>query len=238
MLQVKCLTKSFKNKKVLKNISFEIKKGQIAIFLGDSGVGKSTLLRILNDLETYEKGYFYLDNMPLNLKKINNDHTIGIVFQHFNLFDFLPTYKNITLPLIKSQKKTKAEAISIANNLLKKYNLLQEQNILAGKLSGGQKQRLALARTLALNPQIICLDEPTSALDPKLTLQTANDIKQVAAKNRIIIISTHDISLVKHLNAQLFLMQDGKIVETSDTKNYFLNPESNPLIHQFFSDFK
>lgn len=235
MLKIENLSKKFKEKEILKNISFEIPKGQIAIFLGNSGVGKSTLLRILNNLESYDTGYIYFDNKKINAETINTDNIIGMVFQHFNIFDYFPAYKNITLPLIKGKKKSKNEAVSISDKLLEKYNLLEEKNILAKHLSGGQKQRLALARTLALDPQIICMDEPTSALDPSLTYQIANDIKQIASEGKIIIITTHDTELVKQLDAYLFLLKDGEIVEQTTSKNYYSNPEKFPLIKSFFN---
>ncbi len=237
MLKIENLSKKFKEKEILKNISFEIPNGQIAIFLGNSGVGKSTLLRILNNLETHDAGYIYFDNKKLNSETINKDNTIGMVFQHFNIFEYFSTYKNIALPLIKAKKKTKNEAMSISNRLLEKYNLLEEKNTLAKHLSGGQKQRLALARTLALDPKIVCLDEPTSALDPSLTCQIANDIKQISSDGKIVIITTHDIELIKQLDAFLFLLKDGEIIEKTKSSNYYLNPEKFPLIKSFLNAF-
>lgn len=231
MLKVQKLTKTIKGKPIINELEFELAHGKIAIFLGGSGVGKSTFLRILNNLESYDHGTFTLDGEDLDLKSVSQHHTIGMVFQHFNLFEQLSVEDNIMLPLIKCQNKTKAEANTIASALLKHYGLNDKAKLKSSQLSGGQKQRLAIARTLALNPKIICLDEPTSALDPKLTAQVAFFIQELANENRIILLTTHDIHLIEQLEAELFLMEDGKIVETASKKECSL--QENPKLHRF-----
>lgn len=235
MLEVKNLHKTMQSKSILKNVGFEIQRGEIALFLGASGVGKSTLLRVLNHLESYDSGAFYLDKQPLDLRHVSQNHTVGMVFQHFNLFEHLTVEQNITLALLKSQAKSKAASCQIAYELLERYGLADKAKLNVQKLSGGQKQRLAIARTLALDPEILCLDEPTSALDPKLTSQVAKDISELVNDKRIVLLTTHDMSLLKQLDAKLFFMQAGTIVESSSTKEYLLHPENFPFLHEFLA---
>lgn len=237
MFKVQKLTKTIKDKKIIKELDFEVDHGRIAIFLGGSGVGKSTLLRILNNLESYDDGNFTLDGQSLNLKDANRNHTIGMVFQHFNLFEQLSVEDNIILPLIKCQNKKKSEAIKIAATLLDHYGIQDKAKVKSSQLSGGQKQRLAIARTLALNPKIICLDEPTSALDPKLTAQVAGFIKELARENRIILLTTHDVNLVEQLEGQLFLMEDGKIIESASKSDCFTQDGQYPKLQRFLKGF-
>lgn len=233
MFKVQKLTKTIKDKKIIRELDFEVDHGRIAIFLGGSGVGKSTLLRILNNLESYDDGEFTLDDQSLNLKDVNRNHTIGMVFQHFNLFEQLSVEDNIVLPLIKCQNKKKSEAVKIASALLDHYGIQDKAKVKSSQLSGGQKQRLAIARTLSLNPKIICLDEPTSALDPKLTAQVAGFIKELARENRIILLTTHDVNLVEQLEGQLFLMEDGKIIELASKNDYFAQDKQYPKLQRF-----
>lgn len=227
MLEVKQVTKTIHGKEILKNISFTIKSGEIALFLGGSGVGKSTLFRVLNQLEHFDSGDLYFNELPLSQKHI------GMVFQQFNLFDHLTVQENIELALIKVQHKTKNEARDIACALLDRYGLADKASLPVTKLSGGQKQRLSIARTIALNPKIICLDEPTSALDPKLTSHVAQYIQELAAEGRIVLVTTHDMSLVKQLDGDLYLMENGTVAESCKTKSYFENPENFPLLYRF-----
>lgn len=233
MFKVQKLTKTIKGKTIIKELDFEVDHGGIAIFLGGSGVGKSTLLRILNNLESYDNGCFTLDDQYLNLKAVNRNHTIGMVFQHFNLFEHLSVEDNIILPLIKCQNKKRSEAIKISSALLDHYGIHDKAKVKSSQLSGGQKQRLAIARTLALNPKIICFDEPTSALDPKLTAQVAVFIKELARENRIILLTTHDVSLIEQLEGQLFLMEDGKIVESASKNACFSQDGQYPQLQRF-----
>jgi ABC-type polar amino acid transport system ATPase subunit len=224
-----------KTKNVLKGISFEVESGQVAIFLGRSGVGKSTLLRVLNHLEPDESGIVTLDEAPLNLSQVNQSHTMGLVFQHFNLFDHLTVEENVTLALTLLHGQTKEEAKQLTTPLLSRFGLSEKAETFPPKLSGGQKQRLALARTLALNPQILCLDEPTSALDPILTQQIAQTIQELASEQRIILLATHDMHLVRLLKGKLFLMEGGEIVETALMQQYEKDPGQYPLLGQFFN---
>jgi polar amino acid transport system ATP-binding protein len=156
MLKLNALTKTYHGKNILDHVSLNVGKGEVAILLGSSGVGKSTLLRILNNLESLDSGSITLDGKPLDLQQVNKDHTVGIVFQNFNLFEHLTVQENITLALEKTSGKSKKEAQAIARALLKRYGLEDKANNYVTQLSGGQKQRLAIARTLALKPKIVC----------------------------------------------------------------------------------
>jgi polar amino acid transport system ATP-binding protein len=233
MLEVKNLSKSFNGKKVLDDISFSIKNGEIALFLGSSGVGKSTLLRILNNLETFESGKLFLDNKQLDINKANKTHSVGMVFQQFNLFDHMTVLKNITFVLEKGAKKNPTEAKKIAYALLQKYKLEDKANLLTSQLSGGQKQRLAIARTLSLKPRIICLDEPTSALDPLLTSFVAQNIQELASEGYIVIVASHDIALLERLSCKIYLMKNGKIVEYANSEEFKKDKDKFPLIRKF-----
>lgn len=235
MLKIDNVTKSFNKKKILNNVSFTVQKGEIALFLGSSGVGKSTLLRILNNLETVNSGTISLNGTPINLTTINTTHTVGMVFQHFNLFDHLTVEQNITLPLERVLKKSSLEAQKITHTLLERYGLLDKKNKYAAQLSGGQKQRLAIARALAMEPKIICLDEPTSALDPVLTSYVANNIQQLATDGYIVLVATHDTDLLKKLNCTIYLMSEGSIIETAQSQQLHNNPDTFPRIKKFIA---
>ncbi len=233
MLTIKQLNKLFNNKRILNNISLEVNKGEIAVLLGESGVGKSTLLRVLNNLESIDSGTIYLNNKPLNAYMINKEYVIGMVFQHFNLFEHLTVEQNITLALEKVLKKGKDEARQIAHQLLKHYGLEDKVHKYVSQLSGGQKQRLAIVRTIALKPQIICLDEPTSALDPLLTTHVANTIGELANEGYIVLVASHDIALLEKLDCTIYLMKDGAIVESARSRDFMNNKDKYPQIKQF-----
>ena len=235
MLKINHLTKLFGSKKILNNISFSVRKGEIALFLGSSGVGKSTLLRILNNLETPNEGTITLNDTVINLATVNTTHTIGMVFQQFNLFDHLTVEQNITLPLEKVMKQNSAYAQKKAHALLNRYGLLDKSSKYASQLSGGQKQRLAIARALAMEPKIICLDEPTSALDPVLTSYVANNIQQLATDGYIVLVASHDTDLIAKLNCTIYLMSDGNIIETAHSQELKNNPDNFPKIKKFIA---
>lgn len=231
MLKITNLTKTFGSRTILDNVTLEIKTGTISVLLGASGVGKSTLLRILSDLETPTKGSVTFDGQPL--KKLQSSHSVGMVFQQFNLFEHLSVEENITLALCKVQNKTAQEAQAVAHKLLKQYGLLEKKDTYAVKLSGGQKQRLAIARALAMQPRVICFDEPTSALDPRLTTHVAQNIQDLAQKGLTVLVATHDVSLLEQLDCTIYLMDAGKIIETTQAKAYYQTPQNFSRIHQF-----
>ncbi len=233
MLAIKNLSKQFHGKKILDDVSFSVDKGGIAILIGPSGVGKSTLLRIFNNLETIDSGSVTLDGKPLDLKTINQEHVCGMVFQGFNLFAHLTVEQNITLALEKVVGDSKQKAQKTALDLLKRYGLAEKANTYPSQLSGGQKQRLAIARTVAMKPKIICFDEPTSALDPLLTTHVARTIQQLAADGYIVVIASHDTALLDKLTCDIYLMAHGTIAESAHSKQFFANKSAYPQLARF-----
>lgn len=237
MLEIKNLTKKFGNKgsekTVLDNVSLNVDKGEIALLLGPSGVGKSTLLRILNNLENYDSGILILDGHKLEDYKRNNKQATGIVFQQFNLFEHMNVERNITFVLEKSAHKSPKEAHEIAMKLLQKFGLESKAKLPINKLSGGQKQRLAIARSIALKPLVICFDEPTSALDPYLKSFVAQNIQELADEKYIVLVASHDVSLIEKLRCKIYLMDQGKIIETSSSAEFLAHPNQYPLINNF-----
>ncbi|OGB83410.1 hypothetical protein A3F66_02390 [candidate division TM6 bacterium RIFCSPHIGHO2_12_FULL_32_22] len=233
MLKIENFTKKINNQTILDNFNLEVPHGHVAILLGPSGVGKSTFLRTLNNLEKLDAGKVTLDNQQMDLKTINKTHLSGLVFQNFNLFENMTAEENIIFVLEKSLKLKSKEAKQIATSLLEKYSLTDSKDKYPSQLSGGQKQRLAIARATSIKPKIICLDEPTSALDPYLTSMVAEIINELVKQNYIVIVTTHDISLVKKLNGTIHLMKSGKIVESADTNEFWNNPEKFILLSKF-----
>lgn len=187
MLKVENLNKSFGNKQVLKEINIEVERGTIFMITGESGVGKTTLIRCLSGLETYDSGTIRFIN-----EDKNDDNSIGLVFQNFNLFPHLNLIENISYPLIKSKKLSKIKAKEKAEELIQALGLKGLEEHYEYQISGGQKQRVAIARALAMEPQYLCFDEPTSALDYKLRDSVGGILKTVAAKGMGVIVITHD----------------------------------------------
>ncbi len=227
MLSLKNIFKHFQNKLVVDDVSFDVQPGEVVILLGKSGVGKSTILRILTGLESNEAGTIHLNDQPLPAQ------SVGMVFQEFNLFPHLTVEENITLPLQKVAGKTEAQAREIAHALLATYELTAQANMYPHKLSGGQKQRVAFARTLAMQPKILCCDEPTSALDPMLTSKVAQEINKLAQQGLMIILATHDTELIKQMACTIYLMKHGKIIEATTSEQLMKNPEKYPFIKNF-----
>ena len=235
MLAINNLTKKFGSKIILNNISLTVKPGEIALLLGQSGVGKSTLLRVLNNLESIDGGSISLNGALLDTKTMNQQHIVGMVFQQFNLFDHITVEQNITLPLEQVLKKSPAQALSIAQGLLTHYGLEDNAHKYPSQLSGGQKQRLAIARTLALKPTIICLDEPTSALDPMLTSQVAHNIQELAQEGYTVLVATHDTALLEKLQCTIYLMHNGAIVERVSSTEFLRNKADYEQLEQFIA---
>lgn len=235
MLKINNVSKIFGRKTVLNNISLTVKSGEIAAFVGPSGVGKSTLLRILNNLERIDSGSITLNGTPLDLTLVNTAHTVGMVFQQFNLFDHLTATQNITLPLEKTAGLTAAHAQQRAHELLTRYELSEKSNAYPHQLSGGQKQRLAIARAIALKPSIVCFDEPTSALDPLLTSHVAQNIQELAREGYIVLLATHDTTLLEKLDCTIYLMSAGTILETVSSSSFYHNRATYPQIDKFLA---
>lgn len=211
VLEIKNISKSFNNRTILKDFSLDVSQGEIVSIIGDSGAGKSTLLRCINALEMIDSGEIIINNNAIskkNLKQARLD--VGMVFQDYNLFPNYSVLKNVTLPLTRVLNVNNQEAEIKARELLIQMNLLKRCDAYPYQLSGGEKQRLAIARTLATNPKVICFDEPTSALDPKLVKQIFKIIKELADSGKAILIVTHDIKFANEIS--------NKIIEL-ETKN-------------------
>lgn len=227
MLSIKNITKKFHGKAIINDVSIDVLPGQVVVLLGQSGVGKSTILRILSNLEQIESGKIELDGAQLDFKKV------GMVFQDFNLFANLTVLENLTRPLISVAHVQPDKATKIAHKMLQRFDVSSKAASYPMALSGGQKQRVALARALCMQPKVLCLDEPTSALDPLLTSEVAQIITQLAAQKMMIIIATHDIGLLENLSCIIYLMSDGKIIERATTFELAQQPESFKFIKHF-----
>ncbi|MBT3393774.1 MAG: amino acid ABC transporter ATP-binding protein [Waddliaceae bacterium] len=227
MLQIKGVSKAYGKKVVLDDITMSVAPGDIALMMGGSGTGKSTLLRVLCNLESVDAGVITLDGVAVDTF---HDHTVGMVFQQFHLFDHLSALRNITLALEKVLHTPKNDADTIAHALLEKYGLADKASCIPSQLSGGQKQRLAIARAVALKPRVICMDEPTSALDPSLTATIATTIEELAAEGYIVVVASHDTALVEKLHCTVHLMEDGKIVESALSQEIASAPQIQAFV--------
>lgn len=213
MLEVKGLNKSFKNNKVLKDVSFRLSKGEIGVLLGKSGAGKTTILRCINGLETFDSGEIVIDKEVIkNEKDISKIRgKVGMVFQNFNLFPHMTVLENITESPISIFKEDKNKAISKANELLRLVDLQDKAGMYPFELSGGQQQRVAIARACALSPKVLCFDEPTSALDKDTIKNIVNIIKKLKKQQMTILIITHDVEFANEVADKVINIIDGKV---------------------------
>lgn len=216
MLVIKNLNKSFKNNHVLKNISFNLEKGEIGVILGKSGAGKTTLIRCLNGLEKFDSGEIVIDNEVLNNSNDiqSKKGRIGMVFQNFNLFPHMTVLQNIIEAPISIFKIPNDEAIKKANELLTLVDLDNKGNFYPFQLSGGQQQRVAIARACALMPKVLCFDEPTSALDKETTQNIIKIMKKLKNQGMTILIITHDIDFAKEVADKVININNGIIEST------------------------
>ena len=237
MINVENLSKNFGNLKVLKNISTTINKGEIISIIGPSGSGKSTFLRCINKLEEPTEGHIYIDGMDLmdkntDINKIRE--RVGMVFQHFNLFPNMTVLENLTLSPIMVKKESKEEAEKYASYLLEKVGLSDKANSYPTQLSGGQKQRIAIARALAMKPEVILFDEPTSALDPEMIKEVLDVMRDLAKEGMTMLIVTHEMGFAKNVGNRILFMDNGEIIEDCSPKDFFENP-TNERIKDFLN---
>ena len=229
MIKVDPITKQFKQLKAVDDVSLEIEKGEIVCLIGPSGSGKSTVLRCIHGLEKPEKGEVYIDGQLLDPSKpdyMTLRRRMGFVFQHFHLFPNMSVMDNLTLAQIQVMKKTKEEAEKTAADLLKRVGLLDKRDEYPSKLSGGQKQRVAIARALCINPEVMLFDEPTSALDPEMVVEVLDVMKELAHQGMTMVIVTHEMGFAKEVATRMVFLEDGKIVEEGNTKEFFEHPKS------------
>lgn len=228
MIEVKELHKSFGSLHVLKGINDYINKGEVVVVIGPSGSGKSTYLRCINRMEEASGGQILVDNVDITDKQVDINQIrqkIGMVFQHFNLFPHMTVLENITLAPIQVKKMKEEEAKAIAYELLDKVGLREKANEYPNKLSGGQKQRIAIARALAMNPEVMLFDEPTSALDPEMVKEVLEVIKNLAKEGMTMMIVTHEMGFAKEVGTRLVFMDEGTILEEGNPKEVFENPK-------------
>ncbi|MDY4011218.1 MAG: amino acid ABC transporter ATP-binding protein [Fusobacterium gastrosuis] len=229
MINIQNLYKNFGDLEVLKNISTTINKGEIISIIGPSGSGKSTFLRCINKLEEPTNGHIFIDGMDLMDKKTDINkirERVGMVFQHFNLFPHKTVLENLTLSPIIVKNENKIEAEKYALYLLEKVGLVDKANSYPAQLSGGQKQRIAIARALAMKPEVILFDEPTSALDPEMIKEVLDVMRELAKEGMTMIIVTHEMGFAKNVGNRVLFMDKGEIVEDSSPKEFFENPKN------------
>jgi polar amino acid transport system ATP-binding protein len=238
MIDVKNLTKDFHNTKVLCGITEHIEKGEKVVIIGPSGSGKSTFLRCLNLMEQPTGGEIFFDGKEithLHDKEINEVRMrMGMVFQHFNLFPHLTIQQNITLAPVKLKRMDAAAADKKAKELLERVGLPDKAKAYPSQLSGGQKQRIAIARALAMNPEVMLFDEPTSALDPEMVGEVLQLMKQLADDGMTMVVVTHEMGFAKEVASRVMFMADGGVVEQNTPKEFFRNPK-NPRLQEFLS---
>ena len=227
-IKVNNLKKCFGDLEVLKDISTEIYEGEVVVILGPSGSGKSTFLRCLNRLEEATAGEIFIEGVNIEDKKTNINHVrenIGMVFQHFNLFNNMNVIDNMTLAPVQLKKAEKEQAKQKARDMLKRVDLAEKEDSYPAQLSGGQKQRVAIARALCMEPNIMLFDEPTSALDPEMVGEVLNVMKQLAKDGMTMVIVTHEIGFAREVADRVIFMDGGYIVEEGTPEEVILNPK-------------
>ena len=237
MIYVNNLEKSFGKNKVLKGVNEHIKKGEVVVVIGPSGSGKSTFLRCLNLLEEPTGGEIIFEGKNITDKKVNINklrEKMGMVFQQFNLFPHKTVLENITIAPIKVKKMKKSDAEAKAIRLLEKVGLENKKNAYPAQLSGGQKQRIAIARALAMEPDVMLFDEPTSALDPEMVGEVLNVMKDLASEGMTMVVVTHEMGFAKEVGDRIVFMDGGNILESGKPEEFFANPK-NERTKEFLS---
>ncbi|MGE6630323.1 amino acid ABC transporter ATP-binding protein [Bacillus sp. NPDC077027] len=227
IIRVENLNKTFGSLHVLKDINLTVHENDVVVLIGASGSGKSTLLRCLNFLEMKDDGNIIIDGNPVHPKRDHLNHLrqrIGMVFQHFNLFPHKTVLDNIIEAPIMVKKTKKDIAIAEGTQLLEKVGLKDKANVFPSKLSGGQKQRVAIARSLAMKPDVMLFDEPTSALDPELVGEVLQTMKALAKEGMTMIIVTHEMNFAREVADRVVYLHDGRIIERGTPTELFDSP--------------
>ncbi|MBP3719666.1 MAG: amino acid ABC transporter ATP-binding protein [Eubacterium sp.] len=237
MIKIEDLHKSFNGLEVLKGIDEQINDGEVVVVIGPSGSGKSTFLRCLNRLEKSDSGRIWIDDDEITAHGVNVNkirERMGMVFQHFNLFPHLTVKKNITLAPVKLKKFTQEEADAKAMELLKIVGLEDKADVYPKSLSGGQQQRIAIARALAMEPEIMLFDEPTSALDPEMVGEVLEVMKNLAKSGMTMVVVTHEMGFAREVGTRILFMDEGVIMEKGSPVEIFENPQ-NDRTREFLS---
>lgn len=231
MLEIKNISKSFGEQKVLKDVSLKVETGEVVALIGQSGTGKTTLLRCINFLERADAGSLLIGDREISLKKAHKTEILAVrrktafVFQNYGLFTNKTAIENVTEGLIVARKVPKKEAIERAKEALDWVGLSAKYDSYPCQLSGGQQQRIGIARAVVLHPEVILFDEPTSALDPELVNETLQVIKKVADTGITMIIVTHELSFAKNVADKVIFLDNGEIVEEGSAEEIFTNPK-------------
>lgn len=237
LIKVENLKKSFGSIDVLKGIDYEIRTGEKIVVIGPSGSGKSTFLRCLNLMEEPTEGRIFFDGQCITDRGVNinkvREH-MGMVFQHFNLFNNHTIMKNITLAPVALKLMSKEEANENALKLLDRVGLRDKADAYPSQLSGGQKQRIAIVRSLAMNPKVMLFDEPTSALDPEMVGEVLDVMKELAQSGMTMVVVTHEMGFAREVGNRVLFMDEGVILEEKSPKEFFENP-TNPRLQDFLS---
>ena len=237
IIKIENLVKSYGDNLVLDGINTEIHKGEGIAMIGPSGCGKSTFIRTINQLEDVTSGKIIFEGVDITDKSVDINkirRKVGMVFQQFNLFPHLTIRENIMLAPVKLDIMSKKEAHAKSEELLKRVGLLDKADMYPGSLSGGQKQRIAIARTLAMNPEVILFDEPTSALDPEMVGEVLDLMKELADDNLTMIVVTHEMGFARNVANRIMFFDEKNIKEEGAPKDIFENPQS-PRLREFLS---
>ena len=237
MIDVKNLHKSFGNHEVLKGVNEHIEKGEKVVVIGPSGSGKSTFLRCLNLLEEPTGGEIIFEGQNITAKDTDINlvrRRMGMVFQQFNLFPHLTVRENIKLAPVKLKVMTDEEADKRALELLARVGLPDKADSYPAQLSGGQQQRIAIARALAMNPDVMLFDEPTSALDPEMVGEVLEIMNELADDGMTMVVVTHEMGFAREVATRVLFMDGGNIVEQNEPKEFFANPQ-HPRLKDFLS---
>lgn len=230
MIKTEYLCKSFGPLEVLRDISTEIRKGEVVAILGPSGCGKSTFLRCLNLLEVPTKGHIYINDLEVTSPKVDINkvrQNMGMVFQHFNLFPHMTVLQNVTYGPIKVKKMTKGQAEELGMEKLTLVGLAEKAEVYPSRLSGGQKQRVAIARSLAMKPEVMLFDEPTSALDPEMVKEVLDVIKSLAQTGITMAIVTHEMGFAREVADRILFLDNGVVAEDAPPDIFFSSPKSD-----------
>ncbi len=230
MINVRNLYKSFGKNEVLKDINETIKKGEVVVIIGPSGSGKSTFLRCLNLLEEPTSGVINFEGEDITDKNVDINkirEKMGMVFQQFNLFPHKTVMENLTIGPTKIKNISNGDAVKKGSELLEKVGLLDKKNVYPNSLSGGQKQRIAIARALAMEPDVMLFDEPTSALDPEMVGEVLGVMKSLAKDGMTMVVVTHEMGFAKEVGDRILFMDEGRIIEEGTPEEIFQNPKNS-----------